>query len=149
MLWRLSEKWKGGNKLGSSYSIFIKTDKSILHVRSQVEDLLNSNLEQSPYDDNEHFCTKLLGLSVGLLHCDYEDCSEIKFSDFNFELMADYIKPMFINNYKGKWDITFLIVLADALSKHLHCECLVIKDVGQIITRFTPGQEIGMPYPEN
>ncbi len=122
--------------MGTNYSVFIKTEKSLTEVKSCLENFLNSTLERSESDLWEIYGTILFGLNIGLVvGVDYED-DFIPLSQYDYEITIDYIRPDFTGYYNGEWDKSAAVIIADGLSKKLYCECIVVRDLVEIIDKF-------------
>jgi hypothetical protein len=123
--------------MSTSFSLFLKTEKPITEVKTCLERILNCPLEQSTYTDLECYFAILLGLSIALhSDVDYDDDYGITFSQYNYQIMADYIKPSFYGEYRGEWEPSVLIIIADMLYKDLNCECIVVRNLSTVLTKF-------------
>lgn len=133
--------------MSTSYDIFINTEKPFPEVKSTMEKILNCVMEKSPHADWELYYATVLGLGIGL-HGEhtFDDYPEIQFSRYKFYINFDYIPSNYLSDYRHEWQIMTAKILADMLSLNLHCECLVLKNLLTVIDRFTPGEQIDMPY---
>jgi hypothetical protein len=140
--------------MSTSYSIFIKTPYSLAEVKSCLEKILNCSMEQSPHTEDEFYYVRLLGLGINLDgdltyegELTYKD-DILPFSQYNYEIGFDYIPRFYLRDYRHDWTIMFSTVVADMVSMNLHCECVVVRNMAVVLNRFTPGEQIFMPYTE-
>jgi hypothetical protein len=106
-------------------------------------------MEKSLDVEGELYYTIILGLGIGLhQEHDFEDDMGIQFSNYQYYINFDYIRSSFLHDYSGEWNTSVATVIADMLSLNLHCECLFVRNLSEIINRFTPGEQIFMPYPK-
>jgi hypothetical protein len=129
--------------MGVDYSIYIRTEKPLSEVKSCLEKILNCSLEQSPYSDSEHYYTILLGLGVGLIGPKREDDFFFEELHYDYLILLDYLTPSFYGYYKGEWEPSFLIIIADLLYKNLACECIVERNSDTILAKFAPSENDG------
>lgn len=123
------------------YSIHIRTEQPLSEVKACLEKILNCQLKQSEYRPaREHYYAILLGLGVGLMAPEYVDEFYFEEVRYDFLIQVDYLTPSFYGNYKGEWEPSFLIIIADLLYKNLTCECLVVRNSDTILAKFPPDE---------
>jgi hypothetical protein len=134
--------------MSADYSIFIKTSDSLAEIRACFENASNCTMNQAPNDDNEFYYVKLLGLGVNLYgdltyegELIYQD-SKLPLSQYNYAISIDYIPSSYIRDYRDEWTEMFSTITADIISMNLHCECIVVRNMQTVLTRFTPGEQI-------
>jgi hypothetical protein len=132
------------------YDIFINTEKSFSEVKSSLQKILNCQLEKSPHSETDLYYTTILGLGIGL-HKEHRFFDEIhlKFSKYKYYINFDYITASFLGNYKGEWEISMAVILADLLCLNLQCECLIVRNMFTVIGKFTPDEQIITPYEDS
>ena len=68
----------------------------------------------------------------------YVDDRDLKLSQYNFEIMVDYIGNAFNTSYIDDWRRMASLIIGNMLSNQLKCETIVVKNVQTLIERFMP-----------
>ena len=125
--------------MNTSYSVFIKKETTSYEIKSSLEKVLNCPLVIDRSLDWECYRAVLFGLEVSLLvGFDYVDDRDLKLSQYNFEIMVDYIGNAFNTSYIDDWRRMASLIIGNMLSNQLKCETIVVKNVQTLIERFMP-----------
>lgn len=112
-----------------------------------MEKILNCQMKQSSYTEDELYYTTILGLGMGL-HKEhpFDDDPEFKLSSYQYYINFDYIPGSYMGNYRDELPAKIAIVLSDMLSLNLQCECLVLRNFSTVLGKFTPYEQFIMPH---
>lgn len=120
--------------MSTSYTIFVKNKEEKTVVISGLELILNCRLNYT-FNHEEYHSTIVMGLGISLLNSIPYDDDEIKYSDFDYEIMIEY-KGLFDNEYSNDFRRIATLVLADMISQNLKCECLAVENLTEILGEF-------------
>ena len=109
----------------------MKNKQPLKSVIGGLEAILNCKLEYT-VNRRQYHSAKVLGLGISLVHPIPYDDDVIRFSEYDYEIMVEYIGA-FDRSYSNKYRRIATIVLADMVSRNLNCECLVTEGPGDII----------------
>ena len=121
--------------MSKDYSVFIKKNHSITEIKLCLEKTLNCSLKEVISQEGIIYSTKFLGLNISLQdEIDYID-DVIRFSEYGYEIIFDYIRNEFIGYYSNEWRELVSIIIADILSKKLKSDCIAVRNLHTILSR--------------
>lgn len=119
-----------------SYTILIKNKQPTNMIVSAIESILNCHLTRI-FNREEYHSAVVLGVGISLVSLVPYDDDEIKYSDYDFEIMIEY-KGAFDRIYSNDFRRMTSIVLANMVFRNLNCECLALEDLTVVLAKFAP-----------
>ncbi len=125
--------------MSNTLSILVRGNVSFVSIKDCLESFVGHRFTKSEEVDWNLYEAYVLGMHISLFdEPGFVDDSGIMFSQYPFVIDVDTASMTLEDDIKQDCSKCFSSLLANTLTKHVHCDCVVVENLQRVVATFTP-----------